>query len=769
MKKKYHQEAESAQGLEIRTDSTDELYYTVDHIDKNTLNRINRKKGFTYGYNEEYDFVCISNDGTVGEFYNIQGLVVGIPLPSNIHNRNKKDKTKQYWERLPVPQEKATMKISNWQEYLRKPELHKELDSYIDTEFNRRYDGFWFMNNGIPTYITGTNYFFLQWANIDSDTGWADYRDCNRIFHYFWEACKADERSYGMIYLKNRRSGFSFMAGSETVHTATMTRDRNFGILSKTGSDAKEFFMNKTVRISRKLPFFFRPVQSGTDNPKTILEYKSPAVKLTRKSYLEESELEVLDSLDTTIEWKNTGSNAFDGFKLKLLVHDESAKWEKPHDLAKNWGVTKTCLRVGARVVGKCMMGSTCNRLDSGGQEFKDIYEQSNLLTSGRNANGQTSTGLYSLFIPMQYNYQSFIDRYGFAVLRTPKNPVEGVDGVMIKQGILDYWEGEVDGLRNNSDALNEFYRQNPKVESHAFRDKADKSLFNLVRIYEQKEHNEELGNKLGVTIGNFQWEDGARDESVKFYPNKDGRFRLGWVPPVAMQNNVLRKNGLFYPGNSEFGAFGCDSYDVSGVVYGNGSNGALHGMTSYNLHPDVPPSEFFLEYVARPQTAEIFFEDILMACFFYGMPMLAENNKIRLLAHFKKRGYRSFSMNRPDKLRGKLRGPELEFGGIPNTSDDVKQAHAASIETYIEEHIGYNESTDEMNFFPFNRTLTDWVHFDITNRTKYDASISSGLAIMANRRHHLYPKSKEKKNTIILPFREYDNSGRTSSILNKH
>ena len=38
----------------------------------------------------------------------------------------------------------------------------------------------------------------------------------------------------------------------------------------------------------------------------------------------------------------------------------------------------------------------------------------------------------------------------------------------------------------------------------------------------------------------------------------------------------------------------------------------------------DAPPNLFFLEYIARPQTAEIFFEDVLMACIFYGMPILS-------------------------------------------------------------------------------------------------------------------------------------------------
>ena len=76
-------------------------------------------------------------------------------------------------------------------------------------------------------------------------------------------------------------------------------------------------------------------------------------------------------------------------------------------------------------------------------------------------------------------------------------------------------------------------------------------------------------------------------------------------------------------------GAFGCDSYDISGTVRGRGSKGALHGLTKFSME-DAPPNSFFLEYIARPQTAEMFFEDVLMACVFYGMPLFAENNKPR-------------------------------------------------------------------------------------------------------------------------------------------
>ena len=139
----------------------------------------------------------------------------------------------------------------------------------------------------------------------------------------------------------------------------------------------------------------------------------------------------------------------------------------------------------------------------------------------------------------------------------------------------------------------------------------------------------------------------------------------------------MIERNGKKHPGNEHIGAFGCDPYDISGVVGGGGSNGALHGLTKFSMS-DAPSNHFFLEYIARPQTAEIFFEDVLMACVFYGMPVLAENNKARLLYHFKNRGYRPFSLNRPDKPMSKLSQTEIEIGGIPNNSEDIKQAHSS-------------------------------------------------------------------------------------------
>ena len=735
---------------------TQELYQIIEPIRRTTITRLNKGKKWEYGYNKEHDVVVISKTGQIGEIYNIQNLKIALPK-----SPGKLSKATNKWTPEEYPKElKGIKSIFDWRDY---PEGFKtKWGEYIDENFNKRENGHWFNNKGVDTYLTGTHFMYLQWTKID--VGQPDFRESNRLFFIFWEACKADRRCYGMCYLKNRRSGFSFMGSGETVNLATISSDARIGILSKSGADAKKMFTDKVVPISVNYPFFFKPIQDGMDRPKTELAYRVPASKFTRRRLDSNDKTESLTGLDTTIDWKNTGDNAYDGEKLKLLVHDESGKWERPNNILNNWRVTKTTLRLGSRIIGKCMMGSTSNALDKGGENFKKLYNSSDV--TKRNANGQTRSGLYSLFIPMEWNYEGFIDEYGHAVFNTPPEGTVDPHGDVIDVGVIEHWNNEVEGLKGDQDALNEFYRQFPRTEEHAFRDETKNSIFNLAKIYEQIDYNEDLRNSNVLTKGSFHWENGVKDTKVIFTPNPQGRFLISWTPEYNIQNRQVIKNGVKHPGNEHMGAFGCDSYDISGTTDGRGSKGALHGLTKFSME-DAPPSTFFLEYVARPQTAEMFFEDVLMACVFYGMPLLCENNKPRLLYYFKRRGYRGYSMNRPDKLWNKLSVTEKEIGGIPNSSEDIKQAHAAAIEMYIDRHVGLNDEGEYGTMY-FNETLNDWSKFDINNRTKFDAAISSGLAIMACNKDLYRPSNVRQKQVVNLRFAKYTHEGNASKIIKR-
>jgi hypothetical protein len=743
---------------EVKEDNS--LFRIVNKIQDKDIDRLNKKKEWKYGYNPEFDVVVISKDGTIGEVYEVQGLHIALPsTPKNVYKRDRK-KEEQYWEAFEYPKElQKITSVFQWNEYPN--EFKNKYVDYIENEFDRREEGFWFMNNGIPCYVTGTHYMYLQWTKID--VGHAEFREANRVFFLFWEACVADERSYGMCYLKNRRSGFSFMSSAELVNTATLARDSRIGILSKTGSDAKKMFTDKVVPISGNYPFFFKPIMDGMDKPKTELAYRVPASKITKNNM--SSLKDDVDGLDTTIDWKNTADNSYDGEKLLRLVHDESGKWEVPNNILNNWRVTKTCLRLGRRIIGKCIMGSTSNSIAKGGGNYKSLYNDSDV--TKRNANGQTLSGLYALFIPMEWNFEGYIDIYGQPVFRTPEKPIRDIQGGFIYTGVIDYWENEVSALKNNSDALNEFYRQFPRTESHAFRDEAKNSLFDLSKIYEQIDYNDGLEINQIVNTGKFAWKNGVKDSEVIWTPNRDGNFKVTWFPNKENTNVVDMKNGRRHPANAHIGAFGCDTYDISGVVGGGGSKGSLHGLTKFNME-DAPSNFFFLEYIARPRTAEEFYEDCLMACVFYSMPILIENNKVGQLKYFYNRGYDKFCLRRPDKHKNDLSQSEKELGGIPS-SMQVIELHANAIEAYIDQYVGIDYSgqfreAGKIGNMYFNRTLLDWANYDISNRTKFDASISSGFAIMANQTYVVKPIRNNKE--ILFNFARYSNKGLQSELL---
>ena len=123
------------------------LVKVVEPIKLNTIKRLNKSKKWEYGYNKEADIVCVSKTGQIGEVIEIQGFQIALPKqPKEIYSRSKL-KSEQKWLQFPAnPDFKRIKTVFDWQDY---PDDFKEKHyGYIDEEFRRREEGFWFMNNG---------------------------------------------------------------------------------------------------------------------------------------------------------------------------------------------------------------------------------------------------------------------------------------------------------------------------------------------------------------------------------------------------------------------------------------------------------------------------------------------------------------------------------------------------------------------------------------------------------------------------------------------
>jgi len=751
------------------------FYYLGNKVsivdDKNRKKR-NQQKSWTYGYHEDIDVIIISKDGTLGEIFNVNGLNIGLPekpaeediINSGITSFN------QVWKREEMPK---GMNVDN---------DHKpEFDSFIEKHVYRRKHGTFIYLGGKLVYLAPTYYFFVQW--IREGNAYPTLRIIQNELMLYWEACKADERCYGVAYTKNRRFGWSALCFTEQLEAGTRSENKLLGIVSKRGGDAKKIF-NRMVRSFKRLPYFFKPEVDGTSTPKSELIFAAPTKKRKKGEEIEED----ADGLDTSITWHNTDLNAMDGDEIFRSMLDEVGKFPKETPFSEYWSIVRTSHEIGSEIVGKSMVGSTVNALKKGGSEYMSVYYDSDPYK--RDENGQTVSGLYKIFIPARYCLAGFFDIYGFSIVEDPKEPMINDKGKVVKIGSKTFLQNKLTGLKGKPEKYNERLRQYPDTEEDAFRDEASASQFDLMKImgqisYNTQELNDQFdgekffyGNDM-VLQGSLVWKDGIEDGEVIFVPSKEGPFfiRKDCFPPDTVRNKkelrYKKDTGVtsFTPVVTEDnGCFGADPFNRDFDIEGRASKGAIHLYLGVN-NLGLPSNTFAMEYIFRPRTVRMYFEDLIKACVFWSMPALPELSNEALQQYFIDRGYRNYILNNPFKMESELSANEKLYGGVPPQGDKVADKQFYTIQEYIDIHVG--EALDEayrklgqMGSMYFTRTLLQWKDFSPSEkRTKYDAYISSSLARCGCNRRTIKNKTEPPKPINVRSLlRTYNNNGSVST-----
>lgn len=680
----------------------------------------------------------------VGETITLSGVDIVLPKAppkTRMLNYGKK-RDDQKWERVKLPE------TFYWDKD--EAEYTEEELQFIEDDFDRRLNGAWILINGVPTYISGTHYFYIQWCKID--VGYPEYRDRDRRFFIFWEAVVSDPHAHGMIMVKHRREGATFKGAAIILEYVTRMKKANGGLLSKTGTDAKEFFY-KTVKMFRSLPRFYQPMIAGTDNPKTVLEFDKPGERVTKTT----RGVQYSNALESKIEWKNTAENSFDSYKLKRFVCDEGGKWEEA-DVSKNWQVVKPTLS--DRELGKAFFPSTVNEMTKkGGKNFKKIWDDSDV--NFRPANNRTKSGLYQYFTPaydgLEYDGMVFIDQYGQSVIDTPDKPVLGIDGKFITIGAKPFLEAIRESLKDDTNSLAEHKRQFPFDANEAFRVEVNNCSFDAERLYQQAEWNDLHAGKL-VTRGNFMWVNEFGGD-VRFVPSKTGRWNVAWIDKNEENHNKrIYRLGKVYPGNMDTIVAGADPYDHSTTTDGRRSNGAIYGFKMYN--PADPDSYIFIsEYINRPSTVFEFYEDALKQSIFYGHQILAENNRVGLVNWFIEKGFESYLMRRPE-ITHTSNTRAQRTPGVPTSGGVVRDSMIGMLEAYVYDSCGFNYETNLGGVLYFNHLVNDLLIFDANDWQKYDATVAAGLALLASKK---YVRKVEPIDTKQALVREYKVVGNRS------
>ena len=650
-----------------------------------------------------------------GTIIDIQGLKCNLPPDGYVYNiitkqlefrgvyERDKNISEQYWKRIPMPSwYMDTMK--KWDEFDKKKKddelefYDEKLEEFKRQEWDRRLNGFWYMNNGKPTYLTGLHYLYLQWWSID--IGYPKFRIPDLEKFYFMEYCIQDPLCMGMLEVTKRRFGKSFVAGLFVTEYTTRTKMTNGGIQSKTGSDAKKFFAKTVVNPFRRLPKFFRPEydMSLGVNPKSEMRFQKTNV---RGKKAEENVDK--DELGSVIDHQSADTVAYDGQKLHRYVADECGKTTEVNVYDRHEVVRYCLLDDEGQIIGKALYTTTVEKLttekDGVQDAFKLLWEESN--QEKRQENGTTSSGLYRFFMSAKRTRN--FDDFG--------HPDE--------EKTLAQILADRDTVKNNQRALSARIRKEPLTIDEAFSTDSDKCIFNVMNIGAREAYLKEhpVLKRHIIFYRDI-------DQVVRWRAINDKEEDFHWVitqfPPIGEENKFTTDLKLKKPARSHDGAIAIDGYSNSqGGKYGSKAS-AWIGRRYDLLNPEHTGKPIGHLY-GRPQIKETLHEQVLLAAEFYGYQAWYEHNSDDYLSYFRERGRVLYLGSYPLSAMDPTKRDADRHKGFPTTPFSLTKQTDVGI-MYFESHI---DSID------FENLLEDAKKFDPNNRTEFDITVSFLMLIV--------------------------------------
>jgi len=598
-------------------------------------------------------------------------------------------------------------------------ELEANLDYYekeilwIKKQWWHRLNGYWFFNNGIPTYIDGWHWFYLNYWPVGNEKrgmkGLPDYRDRDRkqflFFRYTFTTCETfknidsetgialpnENGEYEMVELpfricggviqpKNRRGGNTHqgLCIMYEVTSRTKSTDKMSGIQSYTKDNAFEHFEMKVMPAWENMPFFFRPQWEGDLRPSEL--------SFTHRKF--EPTLG-----GTKLTFANTGdATAFDGLKQLINLSDESGK-SKDIDIIYRWNVNKNTISTGdgSSIFGWAYHPSTvADMQEKGGMQYKRLFEMSNFYQRNSKT-GQTQSMLFGLIFPAYDGLEGFIDKHGNTIIDNPTEEQDeaGFDrGYGSKEHILSTREfllkqGTPESLKSYRE-----HRQLYPIDLTDFFliDSGDTGI--NIQIIDKRlgEINSLPKNERPSEMYDLRRSDpNDKDSDVEMVPNPEGRFKFSLIPHSSQRNKrskqqvfdrQLAEKGLnpykmsWFPVNSTIIACG-DPFQFKTNTqaevrrdrsrFSNGAGAALM-RRNMTIDPiDVPITEcksyrFICTYNNKIAILDDYCEDMIMMCQLLGAMMFPETNVTRLYEYFLQRGYGGYLAYAIDPLTGKIK-----------------------------------------------------------------------------------------------------------------
>lgn len=610
----------------------------------------------------------------------------------------------------------------------RKP-MYDEMVEWLKEVYWMREHGYWFFNNGRPTYITGDHFDYLNfWTfpDVKANDGHPEYRDEDRKRYIFRQYAELTTESvtiqdgkyqvkdigartcYGTAEPKFRRCGITTQALHKGAKVVMSDSGTYATIVSMEGDSAEDHWKLKTLPALLNYPIWLIPMYSGSIQKGITFDVDSNIAgdEVLRSTY---------DYTDSAGERKK------DGGKIHFALMDEEGKTMVAKVLERH-SVYKLAMSLGggSEIIGFSIHPTTVEEMDVGGEEYRRLCQSSKFYDRGEN--GQTDSGLFEMFVPADRGQQGFIDRFGMSVMGTPTEEQMRLrpDAMFakLKMGARVYLQQQLDSLlaKGTPEAL-ELYRSLRRKLPMSYADCWLGSSGDMGFDMEIIDNRiAELRRKSKVRVGRFEWTNGFGSD-VRFEDDPDGQFEISKVLLPEEANQRMRVSEV-NPVTGEWVEHWAPRYPyrftASADPFKSGTSNEAKKMGTHSRQSDgglavlwehdekIDESNnmrdwdsfrFVCSYRYRPESLRDYQEDALKMCIYFGAPIYPERNVGDMDICFTEMGYGGYYLYDIDPRTG-ARAEKPGFASYEKQKGNL----FSSTKDYIryrghkEEHISYLE-----------------------------------------------------------------------------
>lgn len=449
----------------------------------------------------------------------------------------------------------------------------------------------------------------------------------------------------------------------------------------------------------------------------------------------------------------------YDGKKITgYLLADEGGK-TKETNVYTGWSIVKQSMSTGGGgTINRwcyCRNPSTVEEMESGGgMNYKLLCDGSDIYRRDP-VNGQTMTGLATIFFSAYDGLEGYVGKYGESVIDDPTEEQAEYLGTTI-------------GSRKAIDMKIEQLEKSPKLEDMielpSFKRKYPRAYMDCWRLMGGDlgwniEKMNTRTNELSMLIargedprrrGNFLWVHNGVEYTAQEYleanlhvnedpsnyviwkPSKDGHFFCSYsINPSNTNRKSYNYTMLCWQPESIETQF---IMTADPVGYQSKNNAQLRadkskasyaaGAMFYKFDPDVDKDKdvkdwvshrFVLSYMNKPQNSHWYEEEMLMACICMGAEMFPETNIDAIIDWFEERGYAGYLKYAWLASKGGYKeSPGYQAGTGKGSKDNI----FTEIGNYIEGHILRENHYEIIEQFASIKAVEEMKKYDLVAAT---------------------------------------------------